>query len=638
MYSAQARYEEALSAYEQALTIRREIGDREGEGVTLSNLGLMYQRQGHYLEGLDIYQRALTVFEAIRAMAGSEQGRTSFIAQYADLYTNAVSLFHQQNQPEQAFLTAERGRARAFLDAMATGYVQLSDDDSADLLAQEQETYAQRQAAQDALAKAKALPSTGSGQAPPDPQLVADLEVQLAEAEQAYAEAQAAIEARGDQLADLIPGRKKVLGVQEVQALLDEQTTLISYFILDDQTLAFLLTHDSFQVIELDLSREALADRVADFRNAIEQAPDLTPSLAQQLYKSLLTPLSSHLTTPHLAIVPHGSLHYLPFAALQNPETEQYLIQDYVLTTLPNASVLPFVTADRRPPTAHPPLIVGNPTTGDFDAVASLAIERGGLSPLPFAEKEAQSIAKLFGVEPLLGQAATEGTVREQATGAGVVHLAAHGYYNAKAPLSSLIALAPDPDSVDNSPFTIDNSQLADGWLTVGEVYGLDLSQTGLVVLSACQTQLGELSAGDEVVGLTRAFFFAKTPTVVASLWNVDDEATAFLMERFYTHLRAGMGKAEALRQAQIETMVEYPEPFYWAAFVMSGDGGEVSEEAAFRQAQDAGLESGQENSPVPSDSTVFPWSWLWLVVVIAVVVVGMAWWRRRKHSASVGH
>ena len=117
-----------------------------------------------------------------------------------------------------------------------------------------------------------------------------------------------------------------------------------------------------------------------------------------------------------------------------------------------------------------------------------------------------------------------------------------------------------------------------DGWLTVGEVYGLDLSQADLVVLSACQTNLGELSAGDELVGLTRAFFFAGTPTVVASLWSVEDEATALLMERFYTHLRDGTGKAEALRQAQLEVREEHPNPYYWAGFVLSGDGGKMGD------------------------------------------------------------
>ncbi len=102
----------------------------------------------------------------------------------------------------------------------------------------------------------------------------------------------------------------------------------------------------------------------------------------------------------------------------------------------------------------------------------------------------------------------------------------------------------------------------------------LDLPHTDLVVLSACQTHLGELSAGDELVGLERAFLRAGVPSLLSTLWPVDDAATAALMERFYSHLRAGTPKAEALRLAQVETQAEYPAPYYWAGFVLVGDAG----------------------------------------------------------------
>jgi CHAT domain-containing protein len=110
----------------------------------------------------------------------------------------------------------------------------------------------------------------------------------------------------------------------------------------------------------------------------------------------------------------------------------------------------------------------------------------------------------------------------------------------------------------------------------VHEVYGLNLAKANLVVLSACETQLGTLSRGDDVVGLTRAFVYAGAPTVVASLWKVDDRATATLMRSFYQHLRAGKGKAEALQaaQAELRSQYEFSDPSYWAAFVLSGDHG----------------------------------------------------------------
>jgi CHAT domain-containing protein len=105
-------------------------------------------------------------------------------------------------------------------------------------------------------------------------------------------------------------------------------------------------------------------------------------------------------------------------------------------------------------------------------------------------------------------------------------------------------------------------------------VYGLDLASADLVVLSACETQLGAQSKGDDLVGLNRAFIYAGTPSVIASLWSVDDEATAALMTAFYQQLRAGLSKAAALQAAQAETWAQFPHPYYWAAFVLTGDPG----------------------------------------------------------------
>jgi hypothetical protein len=145
------------------------------------------------------------------------------------------------------------------------------------------------------------------------------------------------------------------------------------------------------------------------------------------------------------------------------------------------------------------------------------------------------------------------------------VHIAAHGEFNPYNPLFSALLLNKDAQN--------------DGRLEVHEVYGMDLTQAKLVVLSACETEMGHLTdmerfpGGDELVGLNRAFLFAGTPTVVGSLWRVDDAATLLLMEQFYMHLQEGQSKAAALRQAQMETRERYPHPYYWAGFVLVGDG-----------------------------------------------------------------
>ena len=183
-----------------------------------------------------------------------------------------------------------------------------------------------------------------------------------------------------------------------------------------------------------------------------------------------------------------------------------------------------------------------------------------GFPLLRYANQEALTIAKLYNTQPLVGSAAMESALIARASNFNILHLAAHGELNQDSPLFSRIILAPGGDT--------------DGSLEVHEVYGLDLAKADLVVLSACQTQLGKQSRGDDIIGLTRAFFYAGTPTVIASLWKVDDQATMDLMTSFYTHLRQGMSKAGALQAAQAETREKYPHPKYWAAFVLTGDAG----------------------------------------------------------------
>lgn len=205
-----------------------------------------------------------------------------------------------------------------------------------------------------------------------------------------------------------------------------------------------------------------------------------------------------------------------------------------------------------------------------------------------------------------MGTEASEEALSAQVGAAGAVHLAAHGSFNPAAPLFSRLWLAPGADD--------------DGHLNVHEVYGLDLQQADLVVLSACQTQLGELSAGDEVVGLNRAFLYG-APTVVASLWSVDDEATGVLMVRFYTHLLAGMGKAESLQTAQNEVRTDpaHPEwghPYYWAAFVLSGDAGTASSTVPT-----ATVSPTPTSTPTPRGSDGV---WALAIALVAVLLLGL--------------
>jgi CHAT domain-containing protein len=370
--------------------------------------------------------------------------------------------------------------------------------------------------------------------------------------QQAYEDLLARIQLSNPELASLVTIPDTT--VAGSQALLDGQTALVAYYLTDENALAFVLSRADYQVIELPASADEIARAVDGFRSlGLANLGNPHPRSLSDLYEWLVVPLEPHLTTPKVGIIPHQALHYVPFAALT--DGEQFFGERFALYYLPSAGTLPFIQtkAGRE---QMVPLILGDPETGNAD-----------LPRLTHAAQEAALVADLFGSEPLLGAEASEGVVRARAGEAGVVHLAAHGAFNQAAPLFSRLWLAPGGEE--------------DGRLNVHEVYGLDLNRADLVVLSACQTQVGELSAGDEVVGLTRAFLYG-APTVVASLWSVDDAATGALMARFYERLLAGKGKAEALQAAQAALRAdpahpEWAHPYYWAAFVLSGEPGRVS-------------------------------------------------------------
>lgn len=207
---------------------------------------------------------------------------------------------------------------------------------------------------------------------------------------------------------------------------------------------------------------------------------------------------------------------------------------------LPAASILELLTGH---PNNGSLLVLGNPDLND------------ARMDLPGAEQEADQIGALLKATPLLRKQATETTVKARGGQVSRLHFATHGAFDTENVLDSALILV--PDAAD------------DGRLTVAEIYHLQLN-ADLVTLSACETGLGKVNTGDDVVGLTRSFLYAGASSVVSSLWQVEDKSTALLMTTFYQNLKS-MDKREALANAQMTVMKQYKQPFYWAAFQLTG-------------------------------------------------------------------
>jgi len=259
------------------------------------------------------------------------------------------------------------------------------------------------------------------------------------------------------------------------------------------------------------------------------------------LYTVLVAPVEAHLeemvsegtgAPGKLVIVPHGLLHQVPFHALF--DGERYLLERFEISYAPSAKVYSLCHQQ-------------TPSVSDKALVMSVA------DPLiPAVTEEARAVARhLPGAEVLSDEQATTRALRSASPGCRVLHLACHGQFRSDNPMFSSL-------------------KLHDGWLTAADVMQLELAGA-LVTLSACESGRNEVFGGDELIGLTRAFLGVGAATLVVSLWLVQDEATARLMENYYERLREGVGPAQALRAAQLAIKDEHPHPYYWAPFVVVG-------------------------------------------------------------------
>jgi tetratricopeptide (TPR) repeat protein len=536
VYHSLGRHEEALDYYQQALTIAQEVGDRAGESGALNNIGLVYKSLERYEEALDYYEQAIAMVETIHREMRVEELKSGFAAQQAPLYDEIIDLLDRMERPAEAFDYVQRAKARTLLDQLGNVRVNpLSTGDARPV--EEEETLRGEIGTLNAqLREEWAKPPEQRSE-----EAIRALTARLEEKRDSYEELLLRLKLENPEYASLVS--INTLTCADTQAMLGGNTTLVEYYVLSERILAFVVTEDDFHAVSISVTQDSLAENT----QALYAFPSLegVPPVLQTLYQDLIAPVEPYIHTDLVVIAPHRVLHYVPFAALH--DGEHYSVEKHMLFYIPSASVLPFAL-EKRKPTVAPPLVLGDPD-----------------GSLPHARQEAQAIAGLYGVTAHVGEKAQEQLLWEQGLEAGILHLSTHGFYDVHSPLFSHLLLTPGGGE--------------DGRLDVYEVYnrGLDLENADLVVLSACQTNLGEMNRGDEIVGLNRALIYAGAPSVMASLWSVDDASTRELMERFYTHLQEGTSKAGALRAAQMELIAEgkYAHPYYWAAFGVTGDPGE---------------------------------------------------------------
>ncbi len=591
VYSALNQPQQALETFNQAMVLWKELGDRSGEADTLYNLAKFNQNQGDLLTAKTNIESALTIIEDLRRNVSSQELRQTYFSTVQDYYEFYIDLLMQLHKQETekgfdalALHASERAKARSLIELLAEANIDIRQGVDPQLLDQEKRLQAQ-------LNTLEKLRVEQLSRKAPESQ-IKSLDQQRQTLNQQYETLLDQIRAKSPRYAALT--QPQPLTVTEIQQqLLDENTVLLEYSLGKERSYIWVVTKNSLRSYELP-PKAKIETAIREFRTALSTKIRLEKinQTAQEISNLILAPFATELGNQRLVIVADGALQYIPFAALPHPQTQQPLIVNHEIINLPSASTLAVIRKENqsRSPASKTLAILADPIFNSEDervtsqipnssVVAALPLESQQISRaakdagidwdrLPGTRQEAEGIEALVPETERIAsfdfQANREWVMSSNLGNYKIIHFATHGFANSKNPELSGIVL-----SLINQ-----QGQPENGFLRLRDIYNLNLP-VELVVLSACQTGLGQVMRGEGIIGLTRGFMYAGSSRVVTSLWNVDDQGTALLMSIFYQKmLKENLSPAAALRAAQMTLLQQekWRSPYYWAAFSLQGE------------------------------------------------------------------
>ncbi len=527
--------ETALSVCEKALVEARQVGGPDIIRLIQAPMAEAYLRTGRRKEARTAFLEAIAAIEAIK-LTGREDEKENFFHEKGRAYQGMVRLAYEEGNRLESLQFAERAKARLLLDVLRGARANLTRTMTAD----------ERQRESDL---ATALSNLDSRIAKEGSRVSQELLDRRNRSAVALDELRQSLYLAHPELR-LQRAEFRPIGMAQIAALLrDSDTTLVEFTLTGDKAYVFTITRDRagkplLQTRELRDPGRLAAD-VESFRSQMGARDPGYRDAARSLYSRLFgesatgAPLGKR-----LIIVPDGPLWNLPFQALITPRGK-HLVEESSVFYAPSLTAIDALQKRGR-----------NQTDGGHTLLATAA--------LPETMGEIEQVGKLYGPRStalLTGQGATKEHWRTEAPHYRILHFATHGVLESNNPLSSYLILQ------------------GDDTLTAREILSMNLS-ADLAVLSACETARGKFRFGEGMIGMSWAFLVAGSPTTVVSQWKVDSESTASLMVAFHRALnvKAGQplsGRAEALRQAQLQLLAtpQYRHPFYWAGFVMIGDG-----------------------------------------------------------------
>jgi CHAT domain-containing protein/Tfp pilus assembly protein PilF len=592
--------ESAVKVYQESLQSNAGLDNPSYAWVAHAGLATAYQRLGQLDQARAHYVKAIEVMEGVRAKLSGAEEKAGFYQNKVEVYKNLAAVLVKLNEKRseqelasEAFYRAESARARAFSDLLAEAQVNLEQNLESDLLKRQRDIEA-------GISKLNAQLINERAKEPgkQDKQKIKGLEEELSKADVEHANWLRELRRRCRSYADL--KYPEPLTLEQAQRMLTDRSLVLAYSLGEQESFLFAVSRDGYRVAKLPRSSD-IGESVEKLIAAITDGPgaslDKYRIQAVKLYKELIQPAGDLLVDKReLIIIADDSLHRLPFetlisssiagspVAVQSDHSKwPYLVRQFAISYAPSVSVLTSLRDDQKGTGAPQKTFVAyaNPNYDQQDTSTIAAVFRSvgdgqqlKLLRLPRSRDEVEGIAKLFAkgqADLYLEDFASEENVKakDRLSQYRIVHFSAHGLVNEKRPRFSGIMLSlPKMDKEGNL------LSEEDGLLSAYEILNLKLN-ADLVVLSACQTGVGKEIKGEGMMGLMRAFMYAGTPSVVVSLWNVNDRSAADLMVRFYRHLwKPGsekLNKAEALRKAQLEVIAFGSKPYHWAPFILVG-------------------------------------------------------------------
>ena len=609
IYADLEDYSTSIIQYKNGLELAQRINDKESESAILNNLGIVYFNLGDYEEStkycqmsidlaqqiksgtvlweafLDIgnaykkrnkieearenYQESIAVIESIRSNIEFEELKASYFGSNKRLeaYHNLIDLLAQSHikgqarqAGEEAFDYLEKAKARAFLDSLEVAQVNISQGIDIQLANREKQVDWELTA----LHKMSLTPDLPEEQ---KEKIRLDIKILEDELEKLKRE----IRSTSPAYANL--KYPKIISLTEARKnLLDGQTAIVAYSVGKDSAYGFAITRKDLSIYPI-APRKLLQEKVANYLKIISDKDSRDFTEGTTLFAELIEP-ALRPEIKYLIIIPDDALHYLPFETLKIKKDGPWLIEKFAIAYAPSMSSLWEIVKraeSKKEKRTKDLLAFGDPDYGTFGSPALAGQNSQNQSPAENFPQLEYSGIEVQKISAFINAGKKDIRVRDRASEQELkklplldyklIHFATHGVIDDEKPARSAIVLSLNGDSQE------------DGFVQMREIYNLRMN-ADLVSLSACQTGRGQYIQGEGIESLNRAFFYAGASSVLTSLWSINDQASAHIMERFYFHLKNHSTLVGALRAAKIEMIQSrfLAHPYYWAAFLITGD------------------------------------------------------------------